>query len=89
MDDLKYKKNLYFDFGILDNNGYLKYLIEYNGEQHYRRFIKFHPTDEKFKIAQYRDRLKADYCLKNNIPLIIIRFDENIELKMKEIISLY
>ena len=34
--DLKYKRQLLFDFGILDENNVLKYLIEYNGEQHYK-----------------------------------------------------
>jgi len=87
--DLKYKKILYFDFGVLDSKGNLKYLLEYNGEQHYRRFVKFHPTEEKFKIAQYRDKLKMEYCMRNNIPLFIIKFDEDIKLEMEKIISLY
>lgn len=38
---------------------------------------------------QLRDKMKKDYCEKNNIPLYIIRYDEPIDLRLKEIIFLH
>jgi hypothetical protein len=88
--DLKHKGLLRFDFGILDINGVLKYLIEYNGEQHYKFKKPFYKNKEEFKISQYRDKLKKEYCLINNIPLYIIKYNEkNIENKIIKIINIY
>ena len=38
-------------------------------------------TEEEFLISQHRDKLKQDYCEKNNIPLYIIKYDEDINEK--------
>ena len=86
--DLKYKYPLKFDFGILDENNNLKYLIEYNGLQHYEYVRFMHLTENNYKIALYRDQLKQDYCIKNNIPLYVIRYDEDINLKLGEFINI-
>jgi len=81
--DLRFKETLRFDFGLLDKDNNLKCLVEYNGVQHYE-FIKFiHKTEEIFNIAKLRDKLKEEYCTKNNIPLIIIKYDEDINKKLK------
>ncbi len=74
--DLKYKSTLYFDFGVLDTNNKLKCLIEYNGEQHYMFKSIFHKTENDFIISQHRDKLKRDYCIKYNIPLYIIKYND-------------
>ena len=63
---------LRYDFGIL-NNGNLQYLIEFNGKQHYEQTGGW-CTEEEFKIRQFNDNLKIDYCQKNNVPLIIIPY---------------
>ena len=85
--DLRHKSILYFDFGILDKNGNLKYIIEYNGEQHYI-FNKFmHLTQEGFETHKLRDKIKEDYCEKNNIPLYIIRYDEDLKISLDKIIK--
>ena len=78
--DLKDKGVLKFDFGILDENGNLLYLIEFNGKQHYYYNKKFYESLEDFHQYQYRDKLKQEYCVKNNIPLYIIRYDEDIDI---------
>lgn len=83
--NLKYIKILKFDFGILDDNDNLKYLIEFNGIQHYNFDNFFHKTEDEFKLSEYKDKLKMDYCIKNNIPLQIIKYDENISNKMNNI----
>lgn len=84
--DLKYKAYLKFDFGVFDENNNLKYLIEFNGKQHYE-FVEFiHKNKKNYKVSLLRDKLKLEYCEKNNIELFIIRYDENIEDKMNEFI---
>lgn len=59
-----------FDFAV--NFGGL-YLIEFQGQQHY--------LDISFGEYQREitDKLKKDYCKNNNIPLLEIRYDDNIE----------
>ena len=59
--DLKNKNLLCFDFGIIDNQGKLKYLIEFNGEQHYKIMKYFHKSQKDFELSLYRDNLKMQY----------------------------
>ena len=57
-----------FDFYI-DN----KYLIEYDGEQHFQSGSGWN-TEEKVKITQESDKIKNEWCKNNNIPLIRIPY---------------
>ncbi len=84
--DLKYKRKLKFDFSIFNKNGDLLCLIEYNGIQHYQFTKNLHKTIEKYQESIFKDNLKTNYCLSNNILLFIIKYDEDIELKFKEIL---
>lgn len=72
--DLKGKDRiLRFDFAIF-NNGKLSHLIEYNGMQHY-----IEPEGkwkESFQYTQEYDKKKKEYCKKHNIPLIIIKYNQ-------------
>lgn len=61
---------LKFDFGIYKDN-ILKYLIEYQGIQHFIP-ITFFGGEEKFIIQQEYDKNKKDYCNSKNIILITI-----------------
>lgn len=63
-------RKLRFDFGVYDKENILKVLIEFNGRQHYFPDDLFY-SEEGIK----RDKLKLDYCKNNNIPLIIIKYD--------------
>lgn len=64
-----------FDFGILDDNNTLKYLIEFDGKQHfYTENNKSWDTQENFERTQKRDKIKEEYCQKNNIPLLRIPY---------------
>ena len=54
---------LRFDFGILNKNNELEYLIEYDGEYHYLPI----EGEEILKYQQYHDQLKNQYCKDNNI----------------------
>lgn len=62
---------LRFDFLISDNPSYL---IEFDGEQHFRSSNRFSIKD--VKEIQERDKIKNEYCIKNNISLIRIPFWE-------------
>ena len=86
--DLKYKKRLRFDFGISKNNE-LKCLIEFNGKQHYNKDGFMHKTEEDFALRQLMDKMKIDYCKNNNIPLHIIRYDEDITERLQKTINEY
>ena len=69
-----------FDFAIFNSNNELKYLIEYNGRQHYDK------NDNWYKeIVNEGDNIKQEYCSKNNIPLYIISYDENLKYVFNEI----
>lgn len=72
--NLRYKYKLRFDFYLPDMN----LVIEYNGKQHYE-FIDYYGDEEVFKTAQLRDKIKQEYCIKNNINYLVIRYDEDIE----------
>lgn len=71
--ECKYKRVLPFDFGIYEN-GKLKMLIEYQGEQHYRPFPEW-GGEKALKQVQHRDKIKREYCLKKKIPLIEINYE--------------
>ena len=80
-EDCKDKQPLKFDFYLPDYN----LLIEYDGEQHFQAVCFGNKTKEKaeedLKKQQYHDKLKNDYCIKNNIELLRISFKDfkNIE----------
>jgi len=74
-------KLLSFDFYLPNKN----ILIEYDGEQHFKP-IRFFGGIEKYKKQIINDDIKNEYCKKNNIKLYRIRYDEDIKLKLKELI---
>lgn len=86
----KYKNSLSFDFGVIINNK-LK-LIEFNGKQHYESlsFFESNNSQNKFKLQKKRDKIKFNYCKKNNIPLLVIPYWEmdNIEKLIKEFLKI-
>jgi len=74
--DCKRINVLRFDFYLPGYN----ICIEFNGEQHYKS-IPYWGGKERYKISVERDKIKSDYCHKNNIKLIIIHYKDfkNIE----------
>lgn len=78
-EDLKNKYSLRFDFAIFDSEQNVKFLIEFQGEQHYRP-IEYFGGEEKFKQQKYNDDLKFQYCQEKHIPLIIIPYWEKNKL---------
>lgn len=67
--DLKYISLLRLDFYIEHNDK--KYVIEFDGEQHYRP-VDFFGGKDAFELTQLRDAIKNEYCIKNNITMIRI-----------------
>jgi hypothetical protein len=57
-------------------------VIEYNGLQHYKP-IKFFGGQKGFNYLQSRDKVKEQYCLDNNIKLLVISYKDDIENKLK------
>lgn len=90
-DTCKYKKLLIFDFVIYDEFG-IKTIIEYQGQQHFIPItfggISMQRAKENLLKSQYRDKIKKDWCLENNINLWIIKYDDitNINLILTNIL---
>lgn len=64
----------------LELDGYnkeLKIAFEYNGYQHYTYPNYWHKTQERFIKLQQNDIIKKQWCIDNNIILIIIPYTEN------------
>ena len=84
--DLKNSKSLRFDAYDINNN----IAFEFNGEQHYfpvdfgKRGKEY--AEEEYKLNLYRDNLKKEYCVENNIKLIVIPYWDisNLEKIVKE-----
>ena len=83
---LESNRHPFFDFALFDSNNNLLGFIEYNGKQHYIATGGWN-TEESVAITQNRDTQKREWCKKLNIPLYEIKYDENIEIKLKEILQ--
>lgn len=69
---------LRFDFAIY-MNGILSHLIEMQGIQHY--YNVFNIPEEEYNYRLSLDDKKREWCKKNNIPLIEIKYDEQITIE--------
>jgi len=76
---------LRFDFAVLNSDDSVCCLIEFNGEQHY--YAEERSTEFGKQQREETDKLKRIYCQENKINLYVIRYDENIEEKVNEIID--
>ncbi|MCK9154522.1 MAG: hypothetical protein M0P12_00260 [Paludibacteraceae bacterium] len=85
--DCLYVRRLKFDFAIFKGSNLLC-LVELQGEQHFSPITfkkgKTLSADE-FQTLQIRDKIKTEYCKKNNIPLLLIDYRD---FKHKESIFL-
>lgn len=62
-------------------------IIEFNGKQHYEYIPKYHKSEGSFKYQQERDAELEKYCLKNNINLMVFRYEDFKSGKMKRDIT--
>lgn len=67
---------LRYDFFLTEKN----ILIEYDGEHHFTpiSFSKKKDKHEEFALVQMRDQAKTEYAANNDIPLIRIRYDDDV-----------
>lgn len=63
--------NLKFDFFIQD-----KYIIEYDGQQHFYYTETGWDTQDHFNRTHKNDLIKNQYCFINNIPIIRIPYNQ-------------
>lgn len=79
----KTNAKLRFDFYVEN-----KYLIEYDGEQHftYRKSESIRSNKEQLKDTQERDCFKNKWCKDNNIPLIRIPYTEYKNLCLNDLL---
>lgn len=75
---------LRFDFGILIDNQ-IKYLIEFNGKQHYQETGGWN-TPEEYQSRQINDNKKVEYCNNHNLPLIIIPYTHLNKLSLNDLL---
>lgn len=73
------KQKLQFDFYLPDHNT----CIEFDGIQHFKPIQAWGGNQELLNI-QRRDRLKNDFCNKNNINLLRIKYNEKVESKLRD-----
>lgn len=87
-DGLVSDKNapLRYDFVIYKdcNKNNIDYIIEYHGEQHYQQSNKWHTERQ-----QLHDKIKINFCVEHNIPLIIIPYTDFNIISMEYIIGKY
>jgi hypothetical protein len=77
----------YFDFAIIENNQ-LKYLIEYDGAQHftYKENAEYWFNKENHEKTKIRDAIKNQWCKENNIPLIRIPYTHLKDLCIEDLL---
>lgn len=83
-DDLRNKRGnlLRFDFAIFDKSGGLFTLVEYQGPQHYKDCGWF-----GLYQREYSDKMKREYCELHNISLYEIRYDEDLEQALVNLLA--
>ena len=87
-DWLRYKQPQRLDFYITDYN----IAIEYQGSQHFEKYsFSGSETDqelsEQLDLIQRRDLNKRRLCEEHNIPLYYINYNDDIEIKLFEILD--
>ena len=66
---------LRFDFVIFDDDGYVDFIVEYQGRQHYEASSKFGGKRGLYQ-QQHNDNKKRRFCALNDIKLIEIPYTE-------------
>ena len=81
------ERPLPFDFYLPDYN----LVIEFDGIEHFKPVnfgSKTLTLEEAFEYVKKHDKMKNEYCERNNIGIIRIGYKENLEERMKDILSL-
>lgn len=78
-EDTKYPAK--FDFWVQG-----RYLIEYDGEQHFGANSRGWNTEEQFEKTQKHDEYKSNWCKENHIPLIRIPYTKLDTLSIEDLL---
>ncbi len=62
-----------------------KYIIEYDGEQHFYATGGWN-TEENWKKVQFYDKIKDEWCKEHNIPLIRVPYTRYDDLTIHDIL---
>jgi hypothetical protein len=73
LEGCKLQRSLQFDFAVYNEDGSIAFLIEYDGEQHFRATNRM-GGDKKLNLIQQRDRIKDSYCKRNGLTLVRINY---------------
>lgn len=73
-----------YDFAILNENNQVIRLIEFDGEQHYK---EKNNSFFDYDFIQQSDKIKNDYALNRNIPLVRIPYTEINNLSLELILG--
>lgn len=76
-----------FDFAILDDSGNPIRFIEFDGQQHYNDLSGIWNSKEELENIQKRDKIKNEYALSNNIPLVRIPYWERDKITLEMILG--
>lgn len=68
-------KPLRFDFVVFDDDGYIDFIIEFQGKQHYEPSSKFGGKKGLYR-QQYNDNKKRRFCALHDFKLIEIPYYE-------------
>lgn len=75
------KRKARFDFFV---NEY--YCIEFDGIQHFQKGSGYYDDEDKFQKTQKYDKIKNEYCLEHNIPLIRIPYTHLSKLCLEDLL---
>jgi very-short-patch-repair endonuclease len=78
-NNCKHKRQLYFDFYVIDHN----LCIEYDGKQHFEP-IEYFGGKLTLEEIKKRDKFKNKFCNKHNINLLRINYEEDIIKKLEK-----
>ena len=70
-DDCNNDKSLFFDFKYINGDNIV--LVEHDGKQHYKP-VNYFGGKQQWKKQVRRDRIKDNFALSNNIPLLRVNY---------------
>lgn len=78
---------LRYDFAILNQNGEVIRIVEYDGEQHFLDKTNDFWKNDSLEKRQARDKMKNMYCYHHNIPLVRIPYTEKNRITLNMILG--
>lgn len=80
IDKCRRNRTLPFDCAVFDKEKNLKFLVEFQGRQHYEVVEQFGGKKE-LNERKKNDKIKEQYCKDNNIDLVVIKYTQFDEIE--------